>query len=151
MRNRLSSTVLLLIASSPFTAFAQDTPKPASPKPADKPAAIEPKPAQAKSDPKAGDAKPVDVKQNELKEKAEKKKESKKSTNRLPSKYGKLGLTDAQKAKVYDVQDKHESEIESLNEKLKLAKSKRDAEVEAVLTPAQKKLLQEMSVAKEEE
>ena len=150
MRNCLSSTVLLLIASSPFTAFAQDTPKPASPKPVDKPAAVEPKPAPAKSDPKAGDAKPADPKQNEQKEKAEKKKESKKS-NRLPSKYGKLGLTDAQKAKVYDVQDKHESEIESLNEKLKLAKSKRDAEVEAVLTPAQKKLLQEMSVTKEEE
>ena len=150
MRNRLSSTVLLLIASSPFTAFAQDTPKPASPKPGDKPAAVEPKPAPAKSDPKAGDAKPGDPKQSEQKEKAEKKKESKKS-NRLPSKYGKLGLTDAQKAKVYDVQDKHESEIESLNEKLKLAKSKRDAEVEAVLTPAQKKLLQEMSAAKEEE
>jgi len=151
MRACLSIAALLLIASSPFTAFSQDSPKAAPSKPADKPAAVEAKPAEAKTDAKAADAKAADTKQVEVKKTAEKKKEAKKSTNRLPSKFGKLGLTDAQKTKVYDVQEKHESEIESLNEKLKLAKAKRDAEVEAVLTPAQKKLLLEMSATKTEE
>ena len=83
-------------------------------------------------------------------EKAAEKTEEKKTTNRLPSNYGKLGLTDAQKTKIYGVQDKHEKEIDALTEKLKVAKAKRDTEIEAILTPAQKKTLKEILDAKED-
>ena len=137
MKIALPNVLALLVASAGLIASAQDSTKTATPKPAEKPAA-------AKSDEKKVDAKQED------KTTETKKTDEKKSSNRLPSNYGKLGLSDAQKAKVYGIQDKHEKEIEALNEKLKAAKAKRDSEIEAVLTPEQKKTLAEITSAKDE-
>jgi hypothetical protein len=142
MKKCVLNAVLFLVSSAQLVCLAQDTPKGSATKPADKPAAPAVKPVE-----KAAESKTTE-KATE-KDKATEKTEEKKSTNRLPSNYGKLGLTDAQKSKVYGVQDKHEKEIDSLTEKLKAAKAKRDAEIEAVLTPAQKKMLKEITDAKE--
>ena len=133
MKKCVLNAVLFLVSSAQLVCLAQDTTKQTGVKPAEKPTAPVSKPAD----------KPAETKATE-------KVEEKKSTNRLPSNYGKLGLTDAQKAKVYGVQDKHEKEIDSLAEKLKAATAKRDAEIEAILTPAQKKQLKEIIEAKED-
>ena len=137
MKKCVLNAVLFLMSSAPLVCLAQDTTKAAGAKPADKPAAPAVKPADKATETKAT-------------EKAAEKTEEKKSANRLPSNYGKLGLTDAQKTKIYGVQDKHEKEIDALTEKLKAAKAKRDTEIEAVLTPAQKKSLKEILDAKED-
>lgn len=77
---------------------------------------------------------------------AEKKsEETKKPTNRLPSNYGKLGLTDAQKDKVYAVQDKYETQLDALEEQIKSLKAKRSSETEAVLSAEQKKILKDLT------
>ena len=68
----------------------------------------------------------------------------KKTTNRLPANYGKLGLTDAQKDKVYTINDKYETQLDALEEQLKALKAKRGTEVEAVLTAEQKKILKDV-------
>ena len=137
MKKCVLNAVLFLMSSAQLVCLAQDTTKAAGAKPADKPAAPAVKPADKATETKAT-------------EKAAEKTEEKKSANRLPSNYGKLGLTDAQKTKIYGVQDKHEKEIDALTEKLKAAKAKRDTEIEAVLTPAQKKSLKEILDAKED-
>ena len=137
MKKCVLNAVLLLTSSAQLVCLAQDTTKAAGAKPADKPAAPAVRPAETKTTEKAA-------------EKAAEKTEEKKTTNRLPSNYGKLGLTDAQKTKIYGVQDKHEKEIDALTEKLKVAKAKRDTEIEAILTPAQKKTLKEILDAKED-
>ena len=64
----------------------------------------------------------------------------KKSVNRLPSNYGKLGLTDAQKDKVYAINDKYDSQLDALEDQLKALRAKRGSETEAVLNAEQKKL-----------
>ncbi len=69
----------------------------------------------------------------------------KKSTNRLPANYGKLGLTDAQKDKVYAINDKFDSQLDALEDQLKALKAKRSTEVEAVLTAEQKKILKDVN------
>ncbi len=137
MKKYVLNALLLLMASAQLVGLAQDTTKPAGVKPADKPVTPVVKPTEKPVE------KPAEGKSTE-------KAEEKKTTNRLPSNYGKLALTDAQKSKIYGVQDKHEKEIDGLNEKLKAAKAKRDAEIEAVLTPAQKKALKEIIDAKED-
>ena len=139
MKKCVLNAVLFLMSSAQLVCLAQDTTKGAGAKPADKPAAPAVKPLETKTTEKPAE-----------KEKAAEKAEEKKSTNRLPSNYGKLGLTDAQKTKIYGVQDKHEKEIDALTEKLKAAKAKRDTEIEAILTPAQKKSLKEILDAKED-
>lgn len=145
MKKCVMNAVLLLIASSHLVASAQDATKPGTAKAVEKPAAQ----AAPKADDKKVETKPEANKADD--KKADKKADEKKPTNRLPSNYGKLGLTDAQKAKVYGVQDKHEKEIDGLAEKLKAARAKRDAEIEAILTPEQKKMLKEITSAKDEE
>lgn len=69
----------------------------------------------------------------------------KKTTNRLPANYGKLGLTDAQKDKVYSINDKYEAQLDALEEQLKALRAKRGSETEAVLTAEQKKILKDLS------
>ena len=69
----------------------------------------------------------------------------KKTTNRLPANYGKLGLTDAQKDKVYAINDKYETQLDALEEQLKTLKAKRGSETEAVLTAEQKKILKDVT------
>lgn len=79
------------------------------------------------------------------KEAAGEKKEDKKPVNRLPSNYGKLGLTDAQRDKVYAINDKFEPQLDALEEQLKTLRAKRTSETEAVLTVEQKKVLKDIT------
>lgn len=69
----------------------------------------------------------------------------KKQTNRLPANYGKLGLTDAQRDKIYAVQEKYDSQLDALEEQIKALRAKRSAESEAVLSPEQKKILKDLN------
>lgn len=62
---------------------------------------------------------------------------------RLPRYYGKLGLSEAQREKIYGVQDKHAVEIEKLEKQLADLKEKQEAECRKVLTAEQKKQLSE--------
>lgn len=66
---------------------------------------------------------------------------AKKVQNRLPDNYGKLNLSDEQKAKIYAVQAANQPKIAELNAQLKALKDQIQAEVDAVLTPDQLKLL----------
>lgn len=76
---------------------------------------------------------------------AAEKKEDKKPVNRLPANYGKLGLTDAQRDKVYAINDKFEPQLDALEEQLKALRAKRTSETEAVLTVEQKKILKDIT------
>lgn len=75
----------------------------------------------------------------------EKKVEDKKPTNRLPANYGKLGLTDAQKDKVYAIQEKFDGQLDALEEQVKALRAKRSSETEAVLSVEQKKILKDLT------
>ena len=130
MKKFVLTSALLLLASSPFVTLGQDPAKAPAAKAADKP-------TEKKVEAKAANDKKADSKMDE-----------KKSTNRLPSNYGKLGLSEAQRSKIYTVQDQHETEIDALSDKLKAAKANRDTEIEAILTPEQKKTLKDLNSAK---
>ena len=79
-------------------------------------------------------------------EKAEKKgKKEAKSDDRLPANYGKVGLSDEQKKKIYAIQDQYEKELKDLQKKLADLRAKQSAECEAVLTAAQRGVLQEQT------
>jgi Spy/CpxP family protein refolding chaperone len=67
----------------------------------------------------------------------------------LPMNWGKLGLTDAQKQDVYTVQGKYNAEIDKLDAKIRELKAARDKEMKAVLTPDQKKRLEEILLGKD--
>jgi TolA-binding protein len=69
---------------------------------------------------------------------------------RLPPQYGKLGLTDAQKTKVYGVQGKYEDQLDALEKQIRDLKAKRDQEVEAVLTADQRKILKALVESKDD-
>src|SRR3954454_18816795 len=62
-------------------------------------------------------------------------------THRVPPGYSKLGLTDQQKESLYKIQAKYYSKIQSLEKEADALRTRREAEFEAVLTPAQKKRL----------
>lgn len=66
----------------------------------------------------------------------------------LPANYSKLGLTDVQKQQVYDVQAKYNTKIDEYDAKIRELKAARDKEVKAVLTPDQKKRLEEILLGK---
>lgn len=68
-------------------------------------------------------------------------KAEKKPSPRLPNNYGKLDLSDAQKDQIYTAQAKYNGQIDALEEQIKSLKEKRDDEIEAVLTAAQKQKL----------
>lgn len=61
----------------------------------------------------------------------------------LPAGWRALGLTDAQKQKVYAIDEKYDVEIDKLNAKIKELRAKRYKEQLEVLTDAQKKQLEE--------
>ena len=64
------------------------------------------------------------------------------SGDRLPANYAKIGLSDDQKKKIYDVQNNFEAQIDTLEKQIADLKAKQKAEVEGVLTPEQHKALQ---------
>lgn len=63
------------------------------------------------------------------------------SGDRLPPNYGKIGLGDEQKKRIYDVQRKYDAQVDALEKQIADLKAKETAEVEGVLTPEQLKLL----------
>lgn len=67
----------------------------------------------------------------------------------LPMNWGKLGLTDDQKQTIYKIQGKYNEEINKLEAKIKELKSTRDKEMKAVLTPEQKKRLEDILLGKD--
>jgi hypothetical protein len=72
-----------------------------------------------------------------------KKDESAKGAHRLPAGYGQISISDAQKEKIYGIQDKFAEKIAPLQKQLAALRADEAAECEAVLTDAQKKLLVE--------
>lgn len=66
----------------------------------------------------------------------------------LPQGWGKIGLTDDQKQKVYKVQAKYNEQIDKLEAQIKELKEKRDQERYEVLTAEQKKRLKDASEPK---
>jgi peptidoglycan hydrolase CwlO-like protein len=67
---------------------------------------------------------------------------------KLPPNWSKLGLTDSQVQEVYKVQNKYNEEIDKLEAKIKELKATRDRESKAILTPEQKKRLDEILTGK---
>ena len=62
----------------------------------------------------------------------------------LPANWGKLGLSDEQKQKVYKVQADYKEKIADLEKQLKEAKENEKGDMEKVLTDDQKKRLREL-------
>ena len=74
----------------------------------------------------------------------------KKFKGRLPANWKKLGLTDVQVQAVYKVQNKYKDEIAKLRAKITELEQARDKEQLAVLTPQQKKRLDELKPPKKD-
>lgn len=66
----------------------------------------------------------------------------------LPANWGKIGLTDEQKQKVYRVQTDYRGKIEVLEKQIDDLKSKQLKDMENVLTDAQKARLREITAGK---
>src|SRR3954471_22926944 len=73
------------------------------------------------------------------------------ATHRVPPGYARLGLTDQQKESLYKVQAKYYPQIQALEKQVDAVRARREAEFEAVLTPAQKKRLAEQEQQKKAE
>lgn len=68
----------------------------------------------------------------------------------LPAHYGKLGLSDEQKQKVYKIQADYKGKIEKLEKELTSAKADQKKDVEAVLTAGQKVKLKELQTGEKQ-
>lgn len=66
----------------------------------------------------------------------------------LPPNWGKIGLSEEQKQKIYQIQNKYNAEIARLEAQVKELRSKRDQEMRSVLTEEQKKRLEEILLKK---
>lgn len=75
-------------------------------------------------------------------EKAEGAKKTAKAEGRLPANYAKIGVSDDQRKKIYEIQGKYDKDVAALQKQIADLKAKEQAEVEAVLTADQKKALQ---------
>lgn len=64
------------------------------------------------------------------------------SGDRLPANYGKLGVSEDQRKKLYEIQNKYDDQIAVLQKQIADLRAKEKSELEAVLTPEQKKSLQ---------
>lgn len=71
-----------------------------------------------------------------------------KMRGQLPQNWGKLGLSDEQKQKIYEVQNKNRAKIEALERQIAELKDHTKKEMEAVLTSAQKARLREIAAGK---
>ncbi len=61
----------------------------------------------------------------------------------LPKGWGKIGLSDEQKQAIYRIQNKYNAEIERLQAKINELKTARDKEMRDILTPEQRKRLEQ--------
>lgn len=71
-----------------------------------------------------------------------------KAKGQLPQGWSKLGLSDEQKQKVYDIHAKYKAKIDEYEAKIKEAKDQQRKDELAVLTDAQKKKLKDMLAEK---
>jgi hypothetical protein len=78
----------------------------------------------------------------------DKDKDTPKLKGQLPANWGKLGLSEEQKQKVYKVQAEYKEKIADLEKQLKEAKATEKKEMEAVLTDEQKKRLRDLVLGK---
>jgi Spy/CpxP family protein refolding chaperone len=98
-----------------------------------------------------------EAKKEDPKAKKEDPKETKKDEpvgkfgGKLPANYKKLGLNDSQTHQIYKIQGKYNEEIDKLNARVKELRETRDKEVRAVLTPDQKKRLEEIVTGKDKD
>lgn len=83
--------------------------------------------------------------------KEEVKKDEPKAKGVLPANWKKIGLTDEQVQNIYKVQNKYNDEIDKLEAKIKDLKTTRDKEMRAVLTPEQKKRLDDILTGKDKD
>jgi hypothetical protein len=66
----------------------------------------------------------------------------------LPQNWGKLGLSDEQKQKVYEVQTRLRAKIDALEKQMAELKDQQKKEMEGILTTAQKARLREIIAGK---
>jgi hypothetical protein len=67
----------------------------------------------------------------------------------LPMNWKKIGLSDDQVQSIYKIQGKYNKEIDELEAKVKDLKATKDKEMKAVLTPDQKKKLDDILTGKD--
>ena len=67
-----------------------------------------------------------------------------KPRGRLPIYYGKLGVSDDQRDKIYTIQAEYDAQLDELLAQLEELRAKRDRAVEGVLTAGQKQRLREL-------
>lgn len=82
-------------------------------------------------------------------EKAASTKVAKKPRGRLPAYYAQVGLSTEQRDKIYSVQATYGKQIADLQKQIDALEARQDADVVAVLTPEQKKKLDELLAAAE--
>jgi hypothetical protein len=75
-------------------------------------------------------------------EKGDGAKKAARSGDRLPANYAKIGVSDEQRKKIYEIQNKYGEQIAALQKQLAEIRAKEQAEVASVLTPDQKKALE---------
>jgi Spy/CpxP family protein refolding chaperone len=69
------------------------------------------------------------------------------STRRVPAYYAQLGLSDSQRESIYKIQGKLSPRIDALEKQIEALREQMSKECEAVLTPAQKKMLEQRRAA----
>lgn len=80
-------------------------------------------------------------------QKKAKKKKRRKARGRLPNYYRAAGVTDEQREKIYSIQSSYREKIEPLEKQIAQLRAKMTTEIEAVLTPEQKKKVEELREA----
>lgn len=70
---------------------------------------------------------------------------------RLPNHFGKLGVTEEQRERIYAIQADYNEQIEELLSQIEALRTQRDDEIESILTPGQKLRLQELRDAERAE
>jgi TolA-binding protein len=69
---------------------------------------------------------------------------------RLPNFYGQVGVSTSQRNSIYEIQSKYREQLEELEKQIVALREKQEQEMEAVLTPEQKKTLHELREAAEQ-
>jgi Spy/CpxP family protein refolding chaperone len=64
----------------------------------------------------------------------------------LPANYGKLGLTDEQRDKMYPIYEEYDKKIDDLAAQIKKLQTERNDKLNEMLTPAQKARLKEIDL-----
>lgn len=68
-------------------------------------------------------------------------KKTAKSGDRLPANYAKIGVSEEQRKKIYELQNKYDDQVAALQKQIADLREKEKADVEAILTPEQRTAL----------